>query len=117
MVAEAQIRLNGPGAGDVLINQVRNRAKLNPLKNATINDLMHETRVEAAGENLRHQNLLRWDKAGIINLETFYANPAKMHTVDRTRRVFKRPKNYYQPLPLTAIDNSGGVLVQNPLWQ
>jgi hypothetical protein len=117
MVAEAQIRLNGPGAGDVLINQVRNRAKLNPLTNATINDLMHETRVEAAGENLRHQNLLRWDKAGIINLETFYARPEKMHTVDRTRRVFKRPKNYYQPLPLIAIDNSDGVLVQNPLWQ
>lgn len=116
-VAEAQIRLNGPGAGDALINQVRKRAKLNPLSNATINDLMHETRVEAAGENLRHQNLLRWDKAGIVDLQAYYARPEKMHTVDRNRRVFRRPKNYYQPLPLLAIDNSDGVLIQNPLWK
>ncbi|MFC7524093.1 RagB/SusD family nutrient uptake outer membrane protein [Parapedobacter sp. GCM10030251] len=116
MVAEAQIRLDGPGAGDALINEVRKRADLVPIAGAGINDLMHETRVEMAGENMRHQHLLRWDKAGIIDLEEYYARPEKMHPSDVGRRVFRRPKNYYQPLPLLAIDNSNGVLVQNPLW-
>lgn len=116
MVAEAKIRLQGAGAGDDLINQVRKRAGLDPIINAGMPELMHETRVEGAGENLRHLNLLRWDKAGVINLVEFYKRPEKMFHTDARRRVFNRPKNYYQPLPLQAIDNSNGILLQNPLW-
>ena len=114
-VAEAKIRLNGPGAGDTEINAIRARAKLPPISNADINDLMHESRCEEAGENFRYQNLLRWHKAGIINLETFFT-PAKMIPADVGRKVWKAPKDFYQPLPQVDIDNSNGVLLQNPNW-
>jgi starch-binding outer membrane protein, SusD/RagB family len=116
LVAEAKIRLSGPGAGDAEINKVRLRAGLSPVSGANIHALIHETRVELAGENFRFQNLLRWDKAGIYDLTEFLGRPAKMKASDIGRKVFKRPKNYYQPLPQRLIDNSDGVLVQNPLW-
>jgi hypothetical protein len=32
------------------------------------------------------------------------------------RKVWSAPKNFYQPLYQTDIDNSDGVLVQNPEW-
>ena len=114
LVAEALIRLNGPGSGDGLINMVRNRADLGDVENADMDVIMHETRVELAGENFRHQNLLRWDKAGIVDLEAFYARPEKMIVSDVGRRKFVRPRNYYYPLPQIEIDKSNGVLVQNP---
>jgi hypothetical protein len=116
LVAEAQIRLNGAGAGDDLINAVRERTSLGPVSGADINDLIHETRVELAGENFRYQNLLRWDKAGIYDLEEFLARPEKMIPSDVGRKVWNGPKNYYQPLYQTDIDNSDGVLIQNPDW-
>lgn len=115
-VAEAKIRLNGPGAGDAEINAIRARAKLAPISNGDIHDLIHESRCETAGENFRYQNLLRWDKAGILDLTTFLANSDKMIPNDVGRKTWSRPKNYYQPLPQLEIDNSGGVLLQNPHW-
>ena len=36
-------------------------------------DIIHERRVELAGENERHQDLLRWDKAGVIDIVHFYS--------------------------------------------
>ncbi len=116
LVAEAKIRLNGAGAGDAEINKVRLRTGLAPVSGADIQALIHESRCELAGENFRWQNLLRWDKAGIINLVTFISKPEKLFPADIGRSIFKRPKNYYQPLPQQVIDNSDGVLVQNPLW-
>lgn len=116
LVAEAKIRLNGAGAGDAEINMVRERTGLGPVDNADINDLIHETRVELAGENVRYQNLLRWDKAGIYDLTEFLARPEKLFYTDEGYKNWERPKNYYQPLYQRDIDNSNGVLVQNPDW-
>ena len=116
LVAEAKVRLNGAGAGDAEINAVRSRTGLDPVSGADIYAVIHESRVELAGENIRYDNLLRWDKAGIYDLEEFLLRPEKMKDVDVGRKVWKRPKNYYQPLPQPQIDNSDGVLVQNPNW-
>lgn len=116
LVAEAKIRLNGAGAGDAEINAVRKRAGLAAVTKADIKALIHETRVELAGENFRYQNLLRWDKAGIYDLQTFLVQPAKMIPADLGRMKWVRPKNYYQPLPQIEIDNSDGILKQNPDW-
>jgi hypothetical protein len=119
-VAEAKIRLNGAGAGDTEINLIRARAGLAPISGGDINALMHESRCEEAGENMRYQNLLRWHKAGIINLESWFsatpAVPAKLYPDDIGRKIWKAPKDYYQPLPQLEIDNSDGVLIQNPNW-
>lgn len=109
LVAEAKIR-SGQN-GDTELNAVRQRAGLDPKTNATMVDLMHERRVELAGENERHQDLMRWDKAGIIDIVAHYA-------VDRgpykPARTFVKPKHYYFPLPQREIDLSSGILVQNP---
>lgn len=114
LVAEAKIRLLGAGAGDDLINKVRSRVGLGSVSAGGMEEIMHETRVELAGENFRHQNLLRWDKAGVIDLVEFYARPEKMIPSDIGRRKFVRPRNYYYPLPQVEIDKSNNVLVQNP---
>ena len=120
LVAEAKIRLNGAGSGDVEINAVRSRAKLQPLVNATMSQLIHERRVELGGENVRWQDVLRWDKAGLINLDTIVGKP-KMASplapyngaITIPARTFIRPKHYYMPIPQEVIDESKGVIKQN----
>lgn len=109
LVSEAKIR-SGQN-GDAELNAVRQRAGLDPVLNATMDDIIHERRVELAGENERHQDLLRWDKAGIVDIVMIYAQdlgPLK------PARVFQRPKHYYFPIPQREIDLSNGVLIQNP---
>jgi len=112
LVAEAKIR-SGQN-GDAELNAVRTRAGLDPISNATMTDVIHERRVELAGENERHLDLIRWDKANLIDIKAHYA-------IDRgpwkPGRTFNRPKNYVFPLPQRQIDLSNGVLVQNPLYQ
>ncbi|WP_026993855.1 RagB/SusD family nutrient uptake outer membrane protein [Flectobacillus major] len=109
LVAEAKIR-SGKN-GDTELNAVRTRVGLAPKTNATMKDIMHERRVELAGENERHQDLMRWDKAGLIDIVAHYK-------IDRgpfkPSRTFIKPKHYYFPLPQREIDLSNGVLKQNP---
>lgn len=117
LVAEARIRTQGAGAGDALINQVRRRAStlLPPVAGAGMTQLIHERRVELAGEGERHQDLMRWDKTGIVNIATIYNRAVSKAPVDQGKTVtFIRPKHYYYPIPQVEIDKAGGVLVQNP---
>ncbi|MFL5748607.1 MAG: RagB/SusD family nutrient uptake outer membrane protein [Niastella sp.] len=121
LVAEAKIRKNGAGAGDAEINVVRKRAGLATISGAGINQLIHERRVELGGENVRFQDLLRWDKAKLINLDTIFNKPKKASPLQPYNgavvvpgRVFQRPKNYYVPIPQVVIDESKGVITQNP---
>lgn len=117
LVAEALIRTQGAGAGDALINQVRRRAStlLPPVSGAGMKELIHERRVELAGEGERHQDLMRWDKAKIVDIAAIYNLPVSKAPIDQSKTVtFIRPKNYYFPLPQVEIDKSKGVLVQNP---
>jgi len=120
-VAEAEIRLNGVGAGDNEINAVRTRAGLASVSGAGMPQLMHEKRVELGGENVRWQDLLRWDKDNIINLDTIVGKPKAASplppyngAVDVPARVFVRPKDYFMPIPQEIIDESNGVILQNP---
>ena len=124
LVAEAKIRTSGAGAGDNEIRAVRERAGLTGITGATINDLIHERRVELGGENTRFQDLLRWDKAGVVNLDTIvgkpkYASPLPPYNgaVALPARTFTRPKNYYWPIPQVVIDESKGVITQNPNYK
>ena len=117
LVAEAKIRTQGAGAGDALINQVRARASslLPPVVNAGMTQLIHERRVELAGEGERHQDLMRWDKAKLVDIAAIYNLAISKAPVDQAKTVtFIRPKHYYYPIPQVEIDKSNGVLVQNP---
>ena len=121
LVAEAKIRLNGPGSGDAEINAVRTRVGLDPVANAGMPQLIHERAVELGGENIRWQDLLRWDKDKIINLDTIVNKPRRSsplppynNSIVLPARVFTRPKDYYMPIPQKIIDQSGGIITQNP---
>jgi hypothetical protein len=108
LAAEAKIR-SGQN-GDTELNAVRKRAGLAAVSNATMKNIMHERRVELAGENERHQDLMRWDKAGLIDIAAHYKiarGPFK------PSRNFVKPKHYYFPLPQREVDLSNGVLIQN----
>lgn len=120
LVAEAKIRLNGAGSGDAEINAVRTRAHLLPVSGAGMGQLIHERRVELGGENTRWQDLLRWDKDNIINLDTIVSKPKAASplapyngSIIIPARTFTRPKDYYMPLPQEIIDESKGVILQN----
>ena len=124
LVAEAKIRTSGAGAGDNEIRAVRERAGLTGITGATINDLIHERRVELGGENTRFQDLVRWDKVGVVNLDTIVGTPKYAstlppfnHAVALPARTFTRPKNYYWPIPQVVIDESKGVITQNPNYK
>ena len=121
LVAEAKIRLSGAGSGDAEINAVRERAGLGPLLGAGMSELIHERRVELGGENVRWQDLLRWDKDKIIDLDTIVGRPKMASplppynsTIVVPARTFTRPKDYYMPIPQEVIDESKGVIKQNP---
>lgn len=116
LVAEAKIRTQGAGAGDALINQVRRRASLllPPVANAGMKELIHERRVELAGEGERHQDLMRWDKKNLVDIAAIYNLAKSKAPVDQGKTVtFIRPKHYYYPIPQVEIDKSKGVLIQN----
>lgn len=117
LVAEALIRTQGAGAGDALINQIRRRASasLPPVSGAGMKELIHERRVELAGEGERHQDLMRWDKDKIVDIAAIYNSPVSKAPIDKNKNViFVRPKHYYYPIPQVEIDKSKGVLIQNP---
>lgn len=117
LVAEALIRTQGAGAGDALINQIRHRASplLKPVSGAGMKELIHERRVELAGEDQRHQDLMRWDKKNIVDIAAIYNLAVSKAPLDQNKTVtFVRPKNYYFPIPQVEIDKSKGVLIQNP---
>ena len=117
LVAEALIRTQGAGAGDALINQIRHRASasLKPVSGAGMKELIHERRVELAGEGERHQDLMRWDKDKLVDIAAIYNSPVSKAPIDKNKNViFVRPKHYYYPIPQVEIDKSKGVLIQNP---
>ncbi len=113
--------MSGAGSGDAEINTVRLRAGLSPVSNAAMTQLIHERRVELGGENMRWQDLLRWDKDKVINLDTIVSKPKLASplppynsAVVIPARTFTRPKDYYMPIPQEIIDESKGVITQNP---
>ena len=108
LVAEAKIR-SGQN-GDVELNAVRTRAGLSPVTNATMTELIHERRVELAGENQRHFDLMRWDRAGIVDIVSIYGEDRGQFDPPRS---FDRNKHYYFAIPQREIDLSNGVLEQN----
>lgn len=109
LVAEAKVRSGANG--DAELNAVRTRAGLSPKTNVTMVDIMHERRVELAGENQRHADLVRWDKANIIDLVAHYQIDRGAYKPSRN---FQRPKHHLFAIPQRQIDLSNGLLEQNP---
>jgi tetratricopeptide (TPR) repeat protein len=112
--AEAAIQLSGAGAGDAELNRIRTRAGLAVKTGMTIADLKRERRNELAGEWAdRHRDLVRWGDA-----QAAYAKP--LHDYDGAEiwksRTFNPQIHDVWAVPQREIDNSNGVIKQNPGW-
>jgi starch-binding outer membrane protein, SusD/RagB family len=116
MAAEAAVMLEQNDKALQYINEVRTRARLcGPEGNTvpadltgtvTLEDIIHERRVELNLEGHRFTDLVRW------NLATQYLNH---YTEDGYEVVFESPKNDFLPLPQQEIDVNNN-LEQNPGW-
>lgn len=106
MAAEAANELGNTSKAASYVNQIRTRARGNNaglLPNVSGDQttlraaIKHERRIELALEGERFYDLVRWGDASSVLGGLGYQD-----------------KNKYYPIPQTAIDQSGGVLVQNP---
>jgi len=72
-----------------------------------------ERRLELAMEGKRLFDIRRWGN-GTTLMNDYFANEARVITSFAGKARPYDSKNDLMPIPLTAIDQSGGVLVQNP---
>ena len=129
MAAEAAVESGNLERGRTLVNQVRNRAKTMSwiadtnadieLYNAAWSSatdarkaVRFERRLELAMEGHRYFDLVRWGNMS-SHMAAYIANESATITTFGKGQVFQDKHTYY-PIPLSAIDLSGGVLVQNP---
>lgn len=106
MAAEASNELNNSSAAADYLEMIRARARGNnsaillPItggQSTLRTAIKQERRVEFGMENERFYDLVRWGDA-----------------VSTLGSLGYQDKNKYYPIPQTAIDQSGGILVQNP---
>lgn len=110
--AEAQI-MQGKN-GDAALNQVRTRAGLNTITNATMVNLKHERRVELAGEwSDRNFDLVRWGDAQVTYVKPLHG--ADGQEVWRARN-FNPARDNVWPIPPKDLQISQGQLKQNAGW-
>ena len=109
--AEAANELGIAGA-DAMVNQVRQRAGLDPLPAGLSQTDMreairHERRVETPFELIRYYDMKRWHIMDILN--GIELDPLLAGYVPAWSEA-----HYYFPLPQEQIDFSNGILIQNP---
>lgn len=98
--AEAGARL-GVGDPAARINLLRDRAGLEPLNEATLEDIWHERRVELAMEHDRFWDIVRQGRAEEV-----------LHAAGKTN--YQAGKHELLPIPNSQILLSAGKLEQNP---
>jgi len=129
MAAEAAVEKGDLERGRTLVNQIRNRAKtMTPIAGtnpdielynsawtnaaAARKAVRFERRLELAMEGHRYFDLVRWGNMA-AHMNAYIANEAATITTFGKGQVFQ-DKHVRYPIPLSAIDLSGGELVQNP---
>jgi starch-binding outer membrane protein, SusD/RagB family len=123
MKAEAEITLNGAGAGDTEVNLVRARAGLPSKTGATMDDLKAERRAEFAGELFgRYEDLCRWGNTADITkalrgrFHDDLGDPDSNFTIREVwpeTPLFDLSTHRIWPIPETAIGSSEGTLTPN----
>lgn len=109
--------------GDQPLNEVRQRAGLAPISEATMSDLKHERRCELAGEfSDRHFDLVRWGDAQATYAKPLHGIIKNSNGTFTTKEVWPaRPQfdpNIHNvwPIPPFEVSGSKGVLTQNKGW-
>lgn len=101
MLAECYLRVGG-GDPIPLVNMVRNRAGLNDLSNVTLDDIIHERRVEFHCEDDRWYVLVRTGKA--VEVMKAHGEREKKRRSDFSKDSFNEIK-ILLPIPSTVIEN------------
>ncbi|MBK5722711.1 RagB/SusD family nutrient uptake outer membrane protein [Dysgonomonas sp. Marseille-P4677] len=136
MAAEAAMELNDIPKALPYINEVRDRAGIQPLQTVSLDDIVRERRVEFAFENQRFWDLKRWRLAHVIwdgedNMNAMQyvlfpyvinqpGHPAHGKWVFDKKKAYMAPyprnfelNNYYNYLDQKWLDNNPK-LVKNP---
>lgn len=95
--AEAHVRQGNISEGAESLNEVRDRAHLDPITNPTVEDVLKERRLELAMEGDRFFDLVRTEKAATVL--------AYKGFITGIHEVF--------PIPQDIIDMTDGTIVQN----
>ena len=135
MAAEANVELNNLSAAQALVNQIRERAQnMATVKDAAGNDaadydialytapwtdqvvarkaVRFERRLELAMEGHRTFDLRRWGVAETVMAK--YISEEGETIIPFAKGQTFQSKHTLFPIPLSAIDGSGGVITQNP---
>ena len=131
MAAEAAVESGNLERGRTLVNIVRQRAKdmtYVDVANTNVSIELYnaawasaadarkavrfERRLELVMEGHRYFDLVRWGNM-TSHMAAYIANESATISTFAKGQVFQDKHQYY-PIPLSAIDLSGGVLVQNP---
>jgi len=97
MQAEALVRMNGNGAGDDIVNQIKNRSNAQITGNYNLQDILDERSRELLWEGWRRNDLIRF---GEYNKSWWEKNDSPT-----TRNIF--------PIPQYAINANANLLPQN----
>ena len=119
LAAEAQLNAGNSAKALDYVNQIRTRAKEEPLTAVTMNDIKMEKRLELCNEAVRYQDLIRWGDAKTALAEQGKQVPAFTGTDiqwnwQNTNYGFK-DKNMLLPIPLKEIELNPN-MTQNPGW-
>ncbi|MFD2286233.1 RagB/SusD family nutrient uptake outer membrane protein [Pedobacter petrophilus] len=130
--AEAMNEANGPGVEVYQnINLVRARAGMPGLpaglsKNDMRTRIQNERAVEFAFEDIRWWDIMRWKKGPELVSQTLTAmNVLRVgngfsYSIVPVEAAYQRTafqeRQYLYPIPLTEVNKSKGILIQNPGW-
>jgi starch-binding outer membrane protein, SusD/RagB family len=97
MKAEAEVRLDGAGAGDAYITPIRERANVEPFVDATLEDILAERGRELWLEGHRRQDLIRfgefqkewWEKPAQTGVTTM---PVPKFASDANSNLLEEPR-------------------------
>ena len=122
---EANLMAGNQAEANACLNEVRQRAKL-PFKEATLDAIKIEKRLELFCEYTRYQDIIRWKDAENLLKHQGEKTPLLVNENDKVEVVYMqynkdperygfKPRHYLLPIPATEIRQNPS-MVQNEGW-
>ena len=122
LAAEANLMAGNQAEANACLNEVRQRAKL-PFKEATLDAIKIEKRLELFCEYTRYQDIIRWEDAENLLKHQGEKTPLLVNENDKVEVVYMqynkdperygfKPRHYLLPIPATEIRQNPS-MVQN----